>query len=85
MDKNCNQVGIIDPDGYEKVNRVYKGGCLPTITARDYKDAIKVIKQIIIKGQMDNTLDNTFESANRVYDNKHSCPTIPTCGGGYTT
>lgn len=58
------------------------GGCLPTITARDYKDAIKVIKQIIIKGQMDNTLDNTFESANRVYDNKHSCPTIPTCGGG---
>jgi hypothetical protein len=31
---------------------------------------------------MDNTLDNTFESANRVYDSSASCPTIPTCGGG---
>lgn len=27
---------------------------------------------------MDNTLDNTFESANRVYDKNGLCPTIPT-------
>lgn len=33
-------------------------------------------------GQMDNTKDHTFESANRIYDKKCSCPTIPTCGGG---
>ena len=31
---------------------------------------------------MDNTLDGTFESANRVYDDEGLCPTIPTCGGG---
>ncbi len=29
---------------------------------------------------MDNA-DGTFESANRVYDKRSSCPTIPTCGG----
>ena len=32
--------------------------------------------------QMDNTLDHTFESANRVYDVYGIAPTIPTCGGG---
>ena len=31
---------------------------------------------------MDNQLDHTFESANRVYDANCLCPTIPTCGGG---
>ena len=31
---------------------------------------------------MDHTLDNTFESANRVYDKNQLCPTIPTCAGG---
>ena len=37
-------IGIIDPDGYEKVNRVYSpSGDCPTITARDYKDPIKVL------------------------------------------
>ena len=33
-------------------------------------------------GQMDNTIDNTLESANRVYSVGGLCPTIPTCGGG---
>lgn len=40
------------------------------------------MKKIVVIGCMDNTLDNTFESANRVYDRKYTCPTIPTCGGG---
>ena len=40
------------------------------------------MKKIIIQGQMDNTIDHTFESANRVYDGRECCPTIPTCGGG---
>lgn len=38
-------------------------------------------KEIKVKGQMDNS-DGTFESANRVYEKKMVCPTIPTCGGG---
>ena len=42
----------------------------------------KHMKQIRIIGQMDNKIDHTFESANRVYDGKKSCPTIHTCGGG---
>lgn len=43
-----------------------------------------VEKPIDIKviGQMDHTLDNTFESANRVYDKEGISPTINTCGGG---
>ena len=31
---------------------------------------------------MDNTIDHTFESANRVYDKDQLCPTLPTCAGG---
>ena len=38
--------------------------------------------QVVVLGQMDNTLDHTFESANRVYDKNQLCPTIPTCAGG---
>lgn len=38
--------------------------------------------QVVVLGQMDNTMDHTFESANRVYDKNCLCPTIPTCAGG---
>ena len=38
--------------------------------------------EIIVIGKMDHTLDNTHESANRVYSKNGICPTIPTCAGG---
>lgn len=38
--------------------------------------------EVKVIGQMDNSLDHTFESANRVYDIYGIAPTIPTCGGG---
>ena len=38
--------------------------------------------EIIVIGKMDHTLDNTHESANRVYSKDEICPTIPTCAGG---
>ena len=38
--------------------------------------------EIIVIGKMDHTLDNTHESANRVYSKDGICPTIPTCAGG---
>ena len=38
--------------------------------------------EVRIVGCMDNTMDNTFESANRVYDKDGLCPTIPTGAGG---
>lgn len=38
--------------------------------------------EVKIIGQMDNTIDHTFESANRVYDKEGLCPTLSTCAGG---
>ena len=38
--------------------------------------------EVKVIGQMDNTIDHTFESANRVYDVRGVSPTINTCGGG---
>lgn len=40
------------------------------------------MQEIIIIGCMDNTVDHTFESANRVYGSGGVAPTIPTCAGG---
>lgn len=42
------------------------------------------MSEIIIIGRMDNTVDHTFESANRVYGSGGVAPTIPTCAGGGT-
>ena len=67
-----------------------------TLCARDYKGfdtgfdvqngVIEYQKsksnEIIVIGKMDHTLDNTLESANRVYSKDGICPTIPTCAGG---
>ena len=52
------------------------GGYVPMILEIDNMDKVNVI------GRMDNTIDHTFESANRIYDIKGLCPTIPTCAGG---
>ena len=38
--------------------------------------------EVKVIGQMDNTIDHTFESANRVYDVEGVAPTMNTCGGG---
>ena len=38
--------------------------------------------EVKVIAQMDNTIDHTFESANRIYDIQGLSPTIPTCGGG---
>ena len=40
----------------------------PTLNARDVHEPRYILEEVKIIGQMDNTLDNTFESANRVYD-----------------
>ena len=38
--------------------------------------------EVKIIGQMDNTMDHTFESANRVYGTDGLAPTMNTCSGG---
>ena len=40
------------------------------------------MSEIKILGCMDNTVDHTFESANRVYGVNGIAPTIQTCAGG---
>ena len=42
----------------------------------------RVHSEVIVLASMDNTIDHTFESANRVYSKYGCCPTIPTCTGG---
>ena len=42
----------------------------------------RVHSEIVVLASMDNTIDHTFESANRVYSKYGCCPTIPTCAGG---
>lgn len=43
---------------------------------------IPMIADIKVIGRMDHTIDNTLESANRVYDTEGLSPTLNTCGGG---
>jgi len=38
--------------------------------------------EVKVIAQMDNTIDHTFESANRIYDINGIAPTVNTCGGG---
>lgn len=38
--------------------------------------------EVKVIAQMDNTIDHTFESANRIYDVNGLAPTMNTCGGG---
>ena len=41
--------------------------------------------EVKVIAQMDNTIDHTFESANRIYGIDGLAPTLPTgCGGGHT-
>ena len=37
--------------------------------------------EVKVIGQMDNTIDHTYESANRIYDTLGISPTINTYGG----
>ena len=57
------------------------GGISRTIKAEKH-DLGVVEMEVKVIGQMDNTIDHTFESANRVYDVGGVSPTINTCGGG---
>lgn len=37
---------------------------------------------VVVLGRMDNSLDGTLESANRIYDTNGLAPTVNTCSGG---
>ena len=42
----------------------------------------RVHSEVVVLAQMDNTIDHTFESANRVYSKYGCCPTIMAGPGG---
>lgn len=84
MEKIIDAIGIVlfesEKFGGEKVLR---GGICPTLRAnKTSSGVIEVMADVKIIGQMDNTIDHTFESANRVYDVGGVAPTLNTCGGG---
>ena len=65
-----------------KITVYYRGGC-PTLRANNARvNVLTLTNEVEVIGQMDNTIDHTFESANRVYSRYGVCPTIPTCAGG---
>lgn len=67
---------------YHQQDRVYSmGQCALALPAQIPEGSYKYM-EIKMIGQMDNTMDHTFESANRVYGTEGICPTLPTCGGG---
>jgi site-specific DNA-cytosine methylase len=55
--------------------RTFKDGCCGTIRTIDAGGGKHVLEVKVI-GQMDNTIDHTFESANRVYDVGGVSPTL---------
>ena len=75
---------------YERIDK--QSDIAKTLCAKDYKGfgtgfdtmngVIEVEKRVEVISQMDNKMDNTFESANRVYDTNGIAPTINTCGEG---
>lgn len=84
MEKLTDAIGIVlfesEKFGGEKVLR---GGICPTLRAnKTSSGVIEVMADVKIIGQMDNMIDHTFESANRVYDVEGVAPTMNTCGGG---
>lgn len=59
------------------------GGCISRCVKAEKHDlGVVLMEEVKVIGQMDNTIDHTFESANRVYDIGGVAPTINTCGGG---
>lgn len=67
---------------YHQQDRVYSmGQCALALPAQIPEGSYKYM-EIKMIGQMDNTMDNTFEPANRVYDPEGIAPTLPTCAGG---
>lgn len=67
---------------YHQQDRVYSmGQCALALPAHIPEGSYKYM-EIQIIGQMDHTMDNTLESANRVYGTEGIAPTLPTCAGG---
>lgn len=61
---------------------IIRGGIARCVKAEKHDLGVVLMNDVKVIGQMDNTIDHTFESANRVYDSSGIAPTVNTCGGG---
>ena len=87
------RLGGVVGNGKHQAGSVFDdGGICPTLCAEPHGNTVPYVMEVKeletyevpevrVIGQMDNTKDGTFESANRVYDSNAIVPTIPTCGG----
>lgn len=83
LDDNVDEKYYINNEKSEKlIKQLIDNDTLPQHNfgrqthVEEFQNNVKII------GQMDNTIDHTFESANRVYDADGVAPTMNTCGGG---
>lgn len=94
---NYGYNGVIETGYVNKLGNIYgraKSSCFsgnvfdtngiaPTVdTGQGGSREPLIVADMIKLGQMDNTIDHTFESANRVYSSDGIAPALSTCGGG---
>ena len=83
--KKCVDGTINKPQQREVANCIKaRYDCGISNLRSDGNMVVEKMQKINVVGTMDNTLDHTFESANRVYSTEGIAPTVHTCGGGGT-
>ena len=83
--KKCVDGTINKPQQREVTNCIKaRYDCGISNLRSDGNMVVEKMQKINVVGTMDNTLDHTFESANRVYSTEGIAPTVQTCGGGGT-
>lgn len=75
-------VGSIYTEVSDRFQKGIIGDGISRCVKAEKHDLGVIMADVKIIGQMDNTIDHTFESANRVYDVSGVAPAMNTCGGG---
>lgn len=75
-------VGSVYTQVSNRFQRGVIGGGISRRVKAENHDLGVVMADVKVIGQMDNTIDHTFESTNRVYDVGGVAPAMNTCGGG---
>ena len=83
LEDNVDEKYYINNEKSDKlIKQLIDNGTLPQhnlgrqTCVKEFQSDVKII------GQMDNMIDHTFESSNRVYDTEGVAPAMTTCGGG---
>lgn len=75
-------IGSIYTEVSDNFQKGIIGGIARCVKAEKHDLGVVLMNDVKVIGQMDNTIDHTFESANRVYDIGGIAPTMNTCQGG---